>query len=203
MKKFFVTVLYLAFLLVILNGCLFGSYRGIRVADKGKWEFTPHVGYPFDLAGIKITNGIFERSEIDIGSYLSTGAIGVSAGGKYLILDEKTSNDFMSLAISGRSGIATASSVSFINTFNIDLELIGGVTFGEYTEESLPGNIYLGLGPRYFPFGDPFSGGRIVERIFIGGEIPFGTTFILTPEVSIIPRILIVPNLGIGLTIRP
>jgi len=209
-------LLVIAICLIALTGCAAsstGSYRGIRVAEEGKWEFTPYIGVPFDVAGVKIANGISERSELELGVF----TLGANVGGKYLVLDERTADDFMSLAIGGGVNVPLNS----IRATNFDLNLIGGKTFGKYTEGTPPGNVYLGLGARYFPLGaqmpipsdnvirlgDPFITGLLMGgRIFVGGEIPVGARFMLTPEVAFIT--LGHPgggwgNIGLGFTIRP
>jgi hypothetical protein len=221
MKRLLLLVMVVC--LAALSGCAVGSYRGIRVAEEGKWEFTPYVGLPSDGVGIKIATGISERSEVWFGTSTSytpgyitfiPGAA-ADAGGKYLILDEKTSNDFMSLAIGGGGNFF----IPAIDYSSLDLEIIGGKTLGKYTEDNLPGNVYLGLGVRGYPL---FEGGysyvwsrkSVGWRIFTGGEIPFGTEFVLTPELAlllIVPRIYPCPpwcsglifNAGVGFTFRP
>ena len=213
MKRLLVTIVFL----IALTGCTIGSYRGIRVAEKGKWEYTPYIG---ENLGVKFAYGVLERSEVEFGLFV----VGASVGGKYLILDEKTSDDFMSLAISGG---ANAPILSFGSGFiipvpklgleflNLDLSLIGGKTFGEYTEDNLPGNTYLGLGVRYFPIIGaliPVSGRQnfvIAGRGFVGGEIPISTEFMLTPELSLVYPIGVnlpfplIPTYGLGLTFKP
>ena len=195
-------LLVMTICLVALTGCFArtGSYRGIRVAEEGKFEFTPYVGYT-DIAGVKVAYGTFERSEIDFGLFVSdTGgfrpAVGADIGAKYLLLDEKTSDDSISLAIGSRVNVPFYGPTgAVLSNSSLDLDLIGGYTFGEYTEDSIPGNIYLGLGPRVRI---PFLG-----RIFVGGEIPISPNLIITPELSALLIPFPYPSAGIGFTFRP
>jgi hypothetical protein len=145
-----------------------------------------------------------------------------SVGGKYLILDEKTSNDSISLAIGGNANVNLSHAYfpASLLFSNLDLKLIGGKSFGKYTEDSLPGNIYLGLGSRIIPISllrdaqlKPTVG------ILLGGEIPlniFNTKVALAPELDLLilpfyPPLYpdrtvtfrFIPNVGIGFTFRP
>lgn len=218
-------ILVSAFCLIVLTGCFArtGSFRGIRVAEEGKVEFTPYVGNT-DIVGMKIAFGIFERSEIDLGLFatglgIQVAAAGVDIGGKYLILDEKTSDDPMSLAIGSRANVSFFPGGSALvrgESLSLDLEFIGGKTFGDYTEDNLPGNTYLGLGLRFLPLlFDRYSAFDVYlipqGRMFIGGEIPINTKLIVTPEISsvitfppLIPAgsFFISPSAGIGFTFR-
>ena len=225
MKRFFL----IAACSFALIGCATGAYRGIRIVEEGKWEFTPYLElsplgvyttssqnntssqastpYP-PSAGIKVVNGIFERSEIGFGSFMllppsgsSISLVGVEAGAKFLILDEKTEADFMSLAVHGGASapfLSLGSNTMILPRLErglvFDLDVIAGKTFGKYKEDSFPANIYLGLGPRVsigllssssqgFP---EKATDAILARLFIGGEIPLVTNIILTPEMSLL-----------------
>jgi hypothetical protein len=214
MKRLLAMVVCLA----ALSGCAVGSYRGIRVAEAGKWEFTPYVGFT-DIVGVKTAYGISERSELELGIsaafHTSSGGAAAKVGGKYLILDEKTSDDFISLAMhSSINVLLTTSFPRSVLDSTLDLDLIGGKTFGKYTKDSLPGNIYLGLGSKIHPSGVSLqyrSSDTILVRIFLGSEIPFGTKFMLTPELALMSRStlyytsfapIVIPNIGVGFTFR-
>ena len=145
-------ILVLAVCSIVLTGCGIGSYRGrgIRIAEKDKWETTTHVEsslpLPIPGAGVKVDTGISERSELEFGviplNYVSDSVLGVGTdvGGKYLIFDEKISNDFMSLAIGSRIIIPlfgrkiysgqNLNFTEFLSYLSLDLDLTGiGFTF--------------------------------------------------------------------------
>ncbi len=78
-----------------LYGCAsMGSYRVTRLPEDGNWEITPFVGYP-DIMWMKFYYGIGDRGEFGFGIF----SFGANIEGKVLILDEKSANNFMSLAL--------------------------------------------------------------------------------------------------------
>ena len=129
------------------SGCasaVIGSYRGARIADRGKWVRTTCFGFP-DYISVKFNRGLTDRTELGLGIFM----VGGNAEWKTLILDEKKANNAITLATKVGANIPVFPVLS-----SIGLSLIAEKTLWSYRENSISSiSVYCGTEVKYIPVG--------------------------------------------------